>query len=115
LKVPAEDTRVSRRHCTIRRRNPSDIAPGSAAAPESAALDTVGSAGGGAILEDHSLNGTFVNGERVPSRGSRILRHGERVALARGGGGGDAAGGGGGEPEPDQTPEEDYVFTYLER
>lgn len=117
LKVPAEDTRVSRRHCTIRRRLVGDgapPAPGAGSSAPDAAADAGADAGGKAILEDHSLNGTYVNGERVPPRGGRALRHGDRVALARGAGPG-AGSGGDGDPESDLTPEEDYVFTYLER
>ncbi len=100
LNVPPDDQRVSRSHCTLRRRS-----PGAAAASST-----------GALILDHSLNGTFVNGERVPKGSSgRALRSGDRIALVRGVRIAIEADGSPVVRRDEAAPEEeDYVYTYLE-
>ena len=100
LNVPPDDQRVSRSHCTLRRRP-----PGAAAASSTSAL-----------ILDHSLNGTFVNGERVPKGPSgRALRSGDRIALVRGVRIAIEADGSPVVRRDKAAPEEeDYVYTYLE-
>jgi hypothetical protein len=102
LDLPPDDLRVSRRHCTLRR----PPATATAAATASAS----------ALLVDHSLNGTFVNGERVPQGpAGRALRSGDRIALVRGVRiAVDACGSPAVRRDEDAPEQEEHVFTYLE-